>query len=96
MIDIKRRTWWTPPALVLGTNAILAFALSNIITALTDRVHVNALDGSSLTLHEWGYHTVFATWLKPVHASLAYAIAIVVLNIALVYPLYRRRIFLRV
>jgi predicted acyltransferase len=96
ILDIKRWRWWTPPALVLGTNAILAFALSNVITTLTDRVHVNLRDGSAPTLHQWGYHALFATWLEPVHASLAYAIAILLLNIVLVYPLFRRRIFLRV
>ena len=95
ILDVKRWRWWTPPALILGTNAILAFALSNIITTLTDRVHVSVRDGSVLTIHEWSYRDLFATWLQPVHASLAYAIAIVLLNMALVYPLYRRRLFLR-
>jgi len=95
VLDLKRWRWWTPPFLVLGTNAMLAFALSNVITTLTNRVHIR-LDGSILTIHQWSYRHVFATWLQPVHASLAYAIALVLLNIALVYPLYRRRIFLRV
>ena len=42
------------------------------------------------------YQYGFASWLQPVHASLAYAIAIVLLNVAIVELLYRRRIFLRV
>lgn len=96
IVDVRRWRWWTPPALVLGTNAILAFALSNVITTLTDRIHVSMKDGSVFTVHEWSYRYLFATWLQPIHASLAYAIAVVLLNIALVYPLYRRRIFLRV
>jgi predicted acyltransferase len=96
ILDLKRWRWWTSPALVLGTNAILAFALSNLITTSTDRIHINLRDGSSATLHQWGYQVCFATWLQPVHASLAYAIAIVLLNLALLYPLYRRRIFLRI
>jgi predicted acyltransferase len=95
ILDVKRWRWWTPPALVLGTNAILAYTLSSVITTLTDRIHLNLRDVSVLTIHEWGYRC-FATWLQPVHASLAYAIAIVLINLALVYPLYRRRIFLRV
>jgi predicted acyltransferase len=94
--DIKRWRGWTPPALVFGTNAVFAFALSNIITTLTDRIHVTQQGGSALTLHEWGYRVGFATWLQPVNASLAYGLLIVLLNMALVYPLYRNRIFLRV
>lgn len=96
VLDIKRWRWWTLPALVFGTNAILAFALSNVITTLTDRIHVHLQNGSALTLHNWVYSYGFATWLQPVNASLAYAITIVLLNLVLVYPLYRRRIFLRV
>ncbi len=96
IVDIKRWRGWTPPALVFGTNAVFAFALSNIVTALFDRIHVSQRGGTALTLHEWGYRVGFATWLQPVHASLAYALLIVLLNMALVYPLYRNRIFLRV
>jgi predicted acyltransferase len=96
IVDIKRWRGWTPPALVFGTNAVLAFALSNVVTTLTDRIHVSQRGGLALTLHEWGYRAGFATWLQPVHASLAYALLIVFLNMTLVYPLYRNRIFLRV
>jgi len=96
IVDIKRWRGWTPPALVFGTNAVFAFALSNIVTTLFDRIHVSQRGGSALTFHEWGYRVGFATWLRPVHASLAYALLIVLLNMALVYPLYRNRIFLRI
>ena len=93
VLDIRRWRWWTAPVLVFGTNAILAFALSNVITTLTDRIQVNV---NGLTLHQWGYRDVFATWLQPVHASLAYAVFIVLVNMALLWPLYKKRIFLRV
>jgi predicted acyltransferase len=96
ILDSKRWRWWAPPALVFGTNAILAYAISNVITTLTDRIPWDLPDGSELTLHEWGYRYGFATWLSPIHASLAYAITIVLLNLAILYPLYRKRIFLRV
>ncbi len=96
ILDIQRWRRWASPALVFGTNAIFAFALSNVITTLADRIHWNLPDGNTLTLHEWGYRYGFATWLQPVRASFAYAILIVLLNLALIYPLYRKRIFLRV
>ena len=96
VLDLKRWRWWSGPALVLGTNAILAFVLSNIITTLTDRILVRQRGGSVQTIHQWSYGHCFATWLQPIHASLAYASAIILLNLALMYPLYRRRIFLRV
>jgi predicted acyltransferase len=96
VLDVKRWRWWAAPDLVFGTNAILAFAVSNVITTLTDRIHWSLPGGNTITLHEWGYRFGFATWLRPVHASLAYAVLIVLLNLVLLYPLYRKRIFLRV
>lgn len=94
VVDLWRSRWWTAPALIFGTNAILAFALSNVITTLTDRISVHSADGNALNLHSWG-NQFFAAWMAPIHASLAYAIFIVLLNMALIYPLYRKRIFLR-
>ncbi len=94
VVDAWRFRRWASPLLVFGTNAILAFALSSVITTFMDRIHVNTGIGV-LTLHEWGNH-IFAGFLQPVHASLAYAVTIVLLNLALLYPLYRKRIFLRV
>jgi len=95
VLDIRRWRGWEGPAMVLGTNAIFAFALSTVVTTMSDRIHVGG-GGAGLTLHRWVYQVGFLPWLAPVRASLAYAIAIVVLNVALVYPLYRRRVFLRV
>jgi predicted acyltransferase len=100
LLDGKRnlsdvRRWLTLPALIFGTNAILAFVISGVITTLFDRVHVTA-GGGLMTLHQWGYQYGFATWLRPINASLAYALVVVLLNLAILYPLYRRRIFLRV
>jgi predicted acyltransferase len=94
VVDLRRSRWWTWPALVFGTNAIFAFVLSSVITTLTDRIPI-ASGGGSLTLHRWAYQHLFATWLVPVHASLAYAITIVLLNLVVIWPLHRKRIFLR-
>jgi predicted acyltransferase len=95
ILDIKRWRRWSTPLLIFGTNAILAFALSNIITTLSDRIHIATADRGSITLHNWLYLEL-ATWLAPIHASLVYAVVIVFLNLALIYPLYRKRIFLRI
>lgn len=96
ILDIRRWRRWATPALIFGTNAIFAFTLSSVITILSDRIHLRDGSGAGLSLHRWGYQYGFASWLQPVHASLAYAIAIVLLNMAIVGLLYRQRIFLRV
>ncbi len=86
---------WTTPLQILGANAIFAFILSGSLTTLSDTLHLPTRSGP-LTLHQAGYHYIFATWLGPIHASLAYALSAVLLNIALLTPLYRKRIFLRI
>lgn len=93
MIDMRRWRRWAYPALVLGTNAIFAFTLSTVITSLADvlTIHTNT---TSTALHVLG-NQMFAVWLSPVHASLAYAICIVLLNVVLVAPLYHKKIFLK-
>lgn len=91
VIDILGYRRWTPPALVFGTNAILAFAVSGMITTVLDRIRIGPDN-----LHAWANAHLFATWLPPRPASMAYGLAIVLLNLALLTPLYRRRIFLRV
>jgi predicted acyltransferase len=92
VVDLKQWKRWASPLLVFGTNAILAFVLSDIITVLTDRIHVGAGISAS-TLHQWADVHWFGNWLAAENASLIYAVAIVLLNVFLLWPLYRRRIF---
>jgi predicted acyltransferase len=93
IVDMRRWRWWTAPALIFGTNAIFAFALSTMITSLFDLIRVGS---ERLTLHAWGDSHLFLPWLSPIHASLAYALVIVGLNLTIVSILYQRRIFVRI
>jgi predicted acyltransferase len=95
IVDLRRWRWWTAPALIFGTNAIFAFVLSSFITTLTQVIQVHTASGV-VNLRDWGYEALFMPWLAPIHASLAFAIFVVLVNMAIVYPLYRKRIFLRV
>lgn len=78
------------PLLIFGTNAIAAFTLSGLLTTT-----LNVLQVHGSNWHAWGYAHLFLPWLPPVQASLAYAMAIVAVNCAVIGELYRRRIFLR-
>jgi predicted acyltransferase len=102
-ITERRSIRWMKPAIsfasIFGTNAILAFVLSSVITATLDAIHLHIgpqTGGIALSLHQAAHQYLFATWLPPRIGSLAFALAIVALNAALLYPLYRKRIFLRI
>lgn len=95
LIDVRqwRRGWSF--LLVFGTNAILAYVLADVVAIALGFIHVTGPNGPT-TLHGLIYARGFASWLQPYHASLAFALAFVLLIAALVFPLYRRRIFLRI
>ena len=93
LIDLHRyRRGWTLP-LVFGTNAILAFCLSQVITSLLNLFEVKSEGNQPLYTVFDAY--LFSAWLPPRPASLAWAVCIVLFNAAIIYPLYRKRIFIR-
>lgn len=97
LIDVKRvrRGWGF--LLIFGTNAISAYILADLMAWVFDRIrfHVAGL-ARPLSLHGVIYRDVFATWLPPKAASLGFALFYVCVIAALVYPLYRKRIFIRI
>jgi predicted acyltransferase len=98
-LDLRSASRWVRPAIdflcIFGTNAISAFVLSSFITATLDAIHLN-IAGAAVSLHQAAHRYLFASWLPPRIGSLAYALAIVAFNAGLVYPLYRKHIFLRI
>jgi predicted acyltransferase len=93
LIDLRRHRRGLTPFLVLGMNAILAYVISNILEILIGRHFIQI--GSAPTMRTWLFSHFFA-WLPPAPSSLAYAILMVLVNIAILYPLYRKRIFVKI
>ena len=94
VVDLRRvRRGWEF-LLIFGTNAILAYVLADVLEWVFARVHV-PLAGRPVSLHVFLFRELFAAWLTPRMASLGFALVYVCLVAALIYPLYRRRIYLR-
>jgi predicted acyltransferase len=89
-----RRQWVVTPALVYGSNAILGFSLANVLSPLFGELRIPMLDGSFGGPSAYVYQHLLP-WMNPWNASLGYALLFVALNAAILWPLYRRRIFLR-
>ncbi|MGE0455666.1 MAG: acyltransferase family protein [Vicinamibacteria bacterium] len=70
LADVLGRRRWTGPAVVYGTNAIFVFVASGLVAKLLAIVKLGDKSLQAL-LHE----TLFASWLAPKDASLAFAIA---------------------
>jgi predicted acyltransferase len=97
VLDIRQwRGRWTKPFLVFGMNAIAAYVLSEAIADLLDNMRLTAADGQILSWQEVIYERLFEPLASPANASLLYAIAYVVVCWAVMWVLYRKKIFLKV
>jgi predicted acyltransferase len=91
---IEMRGWhaWARPFLWLGSNAIVAYALSTFIAKLGSIIKVS--DGT--TVQTWIYEHWFAPLAQPKNASLAFALGYVALWTVVAWALYRKKIFVKV
>ena len=91
-IEIKGWTWWTGPFVVFGVNALAVFFLSTLLAILLTRVHVGDGAGHTRVLQAVLYERYFTPWVRPAAASLGWAIANVLLWLAVMGGLYRKGI----
>jgi predicted acyltransferase len=94
---IEMRGWraWSRPFLWLGSNAILAYALSTFVAKLGSIIKVH--DGShAIELQTWIYNHCFAPLAQANNASLAFAICYLALWTLVAWGLYRKKVFVKV
>ena len=87
-----RRSVRYTPLLVFGTNAIFAYVLSELLAATLDTVRV----GGTYRLHGWLFAALHRAVPDLAFASLLYGLCFVGVCWLVVYPLWRRGIFLKV
>jgi predicted acyltransferase len=96
-LDIRqKRGPWARPFLVLGRNAIAAYALSEMLAATLDSLHVRLANGVLVTWHDVLYERLFAPIASPLNASLLYALVYVLFCWAAMWVLYRKGVFLKI
>jgi predicted acyltransferase len=96
VIDVKGRRRWATPFVVYGVNAIAAFFLSSLLARVLVMVRVPVTGGETIALKTWLYENALASWLAPVNASLAFALAYVLLWLGVMAVLHRHRIYIKV
>src|SRR6478735_3126078 len=91
---IEMRGWrlWSRPFVWLGSNAILAYALSTFVAKLGSIIKVP----NGITVQTWVYEHWFAPLAQPKNASLAFTVCYVALWTVVAWALYRKKIFVRV
>ena len=95
LADLKG--WKRPlaPLVTYGLNPMLAFVGSGMMARAMGLIRFSA-DGEKVSLQQVIYRNVFASWLEPRNASLAYAIGFVLLWYGLLRILERRGLVLKV
>jgi predicted acyltransferase len=97
LLDIKRRGGrWTMPALVFGTNAIVAYAFSEFLAKALDAGRVHLSSGQILSWQQFIFQQFFAPLASPSRASLLYSLAYVLVCWVATWMLYRKRIFIKI
>jgi predicted acyltransferase len=96
LIDIKGYKAWARPFVIFGVNALVLFVGSGIMARMLTLIKVPRADGSSQALQSYIYNHAFASWLSPNNASLAFAMAFILVWLFLMWLLYRKRIYIKV
>jgi predicted acyltransferase len=96
LVDLRGYRRWTGPVLVFGMNAIAVYVFSFLLSSFSVFFGFHDSDGDFQTWHGWIYDTYFAPHASPNNASLAFAIFFLLLCFLAAWPLYRKRIFLRI
>src|SRR6476660_6185530 len=81
LIDIKGYRRWAWPFEVFGVNALALFVGSGLMVKLMGLFKVQG----------WIFRNLFLSWAAPINASLAYAIAFILLWLFWMWLLYRKR-----
>jgi predicted acyltransferase len=92
--DVRGRRAWALPFTIYGMNAILAFVLAGVAGRLLALVRVGP---DATPVLQYFYRNVLVPSITPeVNASLAYAVAFVLVFLVIMTALYLSKIFIKV
>ncbi|MBI2214609.1 MAG: DUF5009 domain-containing protein [Acidobacteria bacterium] len=96
LIDLKGWRGAAQPWVVLGVNPLVAFVGSGVMARILSSLVRVEWQGRRVPLQKALFESTFSPLLAPEAASLAWAIAFVGVWIALLWPLWRRGIFVKI
>jgi predicted acyltransferase len=95
-IEIKKHNGaWTYPWKVFGSNAIFAYAFSELLSSTLENIHMGS-GGATMELKRLIYARFFSPIVSPAFGSLLYSLSFVLVCFVPAVLLYRKRIFIKV
>jgi predicted acyltransferase len=95
LIDIEGYKSSIKPFVVYGVNAITVFVISGLVARSMNRIMVTR-DGDKTSLSGALYQQFFSPHFSPLNASLAWAIAYVLVWMGILWVMYNKRIFIKI
>jgi predicted acyltransferase len=95
-VDFHKTRRWTKPFVIYGVNPTIAFVGSGVMARLIYSIFKVTKDGKRIPLQAGIYQTLYASWLSPTVASLAFAVSFVLFWYGILYVLYKKDIILKV
>lgn len=86
---------WAAPFFIFGTNAIAAYVGSILMAKLVPLIKMSS-GGESVGLPVYIYQHAFVPRAGNLNGSLAYAVTYVLIWLAIMTPLYRKKIFIKI
>lgn len=95
LIDVQGWKKWSVPFTYYGMNAIFVFVVSGALAKIMGRIKIGEGDDQTSL---WGYlyKNVYATWLPPKDASLAFAVTLILFFGVILWWMYKKKIFIKV
>lgn len=95
LMDGLKARRWVFPFLVYGTNAIFAYVGTTLMAKTVILIKV-PMQGKASALQSFVYERLLVPWAGPLNGSLVYPILLLLLWLGIMYPLYRKNIFIKV
>ena len=96
LIDVEGDRRWTTPFVIFGTNPIIAYFCSSLAAKALEFMLVSRPDGSRIPAKRFVLEEILLPVASPEAASLLYALANLLVWLAVTAVLYRKRIFIKV
>jgi len=97
VLDVKQwRGRWAAPGIVFGMNPIAAYFFAEVVAHAIDRLPAHLPNGDVVPIQQVIYERFFAHLAGAPNASLIYALCFVLMCLAAMWVLYRKRILLKI
>jgi len=96
IIDVKKMDFWIKPAIVFGSNALVVFVGSGIIGRLMYMLKTTDNEGTIISIKTALYQGVFVPVAGELNGSLLFAITNILFWLAILWYLYKKKIFVKI